>query len=108
MINLFVDIGEGVEVGAKDLADFFDEVKAVAEAAVSPQALIAMAILAESIGQVVADATAAAASDGLNIPLDAETVQLIIQTWPEFKAYIQTLAIRPAAPKPATPQGATV
>ena len=107
-MKVFVEIGEGVEVAAKDVVKFFDSLAADAEALVSPQALLALAVLVTSLAPVVTDATLAAAQDGLNVPLDMETAALLIQTWPKFSAWVNTLKIRPAKPAPiAPPQGAT-
>jgi hypothetical protein len=94
--TVFVKIGEGVEVGADDLAHFFEDIGAEAKAAVSPRALIALALLASAAEPVVIDALAAAAQDGANIPLDMETLTLLMQLWPEFKAYLATLTIQPS------------
>jgi len=96
MPNIWVEIGEGIEVGADDFLKFCNDLKLEAQAIVSPQALIALAVLAVPVGQAVADGVAAAAQDGLNIPLDIETAQLIIQTWPALLAYLRTLKIQPS------------
>jgi hypothetical protein len=101
MANIFVRIGEGVEVGAQDFVKFCDDLKLEAEAVVSPRALIALALLAVPVGKAVASSVAAAAQDGLNIPLDIESAQLIVQLWPDLQVYLKTLAIQPA--KGATP-----
>ena len=95
-MNVLIKIGEqAVEVAAKDFLTFVDDLKLEAQAIVSPRALLALAVLAVPLGTVIADATAAAAQDGLNIPLDVETAELLIQLWPQLKAYLNTLAIQP-------------
>ena len=99
MPNIFVEIGEGVEVGAKDFVDFLDKVKATGEQAVTPRALIALAVLGGNVGKAVVSSLGAAAVDGMNIPLDMESAQLIVQCWPSLLAYLQTLAIQPAKGK---------
>lgn len=101
MPNIFIEIGDGVEVSAKDLAQFFARVGRGAEALVSPQALLGFAVLLSAVGPVVVDATAAAAQDGLNIPLDIETAELIIQTWPALKIWANTMPIKAAKGKPS-------
>jgi hypothetical protein len=95
MPNVFVEIGDGVVVAAKDFLKFCDDLKLEAEAVVSPRAMTALAVLAVPLGQAVTDATAAAAQDGLNVPLDMETTELMIQTWPDLLAYLKTLKIQP-------------
>ena len=101
MPNIFVQIGEGVEVGAQDFVKFCEDLKLEAEAIVSPRALIALAILAVPLGQAVASSVAAAAQDGLNIPLDVQSAQLIVQLWPDLQAYLKSLAIQPAKGVPS-------
>jgi len=103
-MNVFVEIGEGIEIEAKDALKFFEEFGKDVEAAFSPQAMLALAVLAGSLAPVVADATAAAASDGLNVPMDVETTELLIQTWPLFMNWVKTLKIRPASTS-TTPKG---
>lgn len=95
MPNVLVAIGDGVEVGAQDFLKFVDQLKLEAQAMVSPRALLALAVLAVPLSQAILDATAAAAQDGLNIPLDVETAELLIQLWPDLKAYFNTLAVQP-------------
>jgi len=99
MANVFLAIGEGIEADAKDVADFFDRLGKTAELIVSPKALIALSILAVPLGKAVADGIAAAAQDGLNIPLDAATAQLMIACWPDVLAYFKTLDIQPTKGK---------
>lgn len=96
MQNLFVKIGDGFEVSAKDAVDFFDKLGADAKAVATPRALIALSILGAAMGKAAISATAAAATEGLNIPLDLETTQLIVELLPDFRAYLKTLAIQPA------------
>jgi hypothetical protein len=99
MPNVFVEIGDGIEVAADDFLKFCDDLKLEAEAIVSPQAMIALAVLAVPVGEVVTDVTGAVAAGGLNIPLDVETAELLVQTWPALIAYLKTLKIQPAKGK---------
>jgi hypothetical protein len=102
--NVFVVIGKGAEVAAKDLVKFVDDIGLEAKAVVSPRALIALALLAAAAEPVMLDVIAASAAEGLNIPLDIETATLLAQLWPEFKAYLATLTIQPS--KQPVAQGA--
>lgn len=104
MPNVLIEIGKGVEVAAEDALAFFERIGQVAEAAASPRALLAFAVLLSATGPVILDATGAAAAEGLNIALDLQTAALIVNLWPELDAWAKTLAIRPATP--AAPQGA--
>lgn len=101
-MNILIAIGRDIEVDAKDLANFLGGAITDVERIANPQALLAFAVLMSAVGPVVMDATAAAAQDGLNFALDAETAQLIIQFWPLLDAWAKTLAIKPVPPKEAT------
>jgi hypothetical protein len=104
MPNILVQIGEGIEVAAQDFVKFCDDLKLEAEAVVSPRALIALALLAVPLGKAVASSVAAASQDGINIPLDVQSAQLIVQLWPDLQAYLKTLAIQPIKSQPAVSQ----
>ena len=101
MPNVLLAIGEGIEVAAKDALDFFEQIGKDVVVVMSPRALIALSLLAVPVGEAVATSAAAAAQDGLNIPLDAEAAQLIVQLWPDFMNYVRALSIQP--PKGKTP-----
>ncbi len=99
-MNVFLEIGDGVEVATKDAIAFTDSLIATAKgelkAALTPRALIALAILAGAVGEAVIETAAAASADGLNVTLDATAAQDIVKCWPDLTAWINTLAIRPA------------
>lgn len=95
MINIFVKIGEGVEVAADDFVKFCEDVKLEGQAILSPRAMIALAILIGAAIPVATDVAAAIAQDGLNVPLDMETASLLIALMPDLKAYANTLTIQP-------------
>jgi len=95
-MNVLVEIGAGVEVAAKDFLKFCDDLKLEAQAVMSPQAMLALAVLAVPVGQAVTEISGAVAAEGLNIPLDVESAELLVQTWPLFLNYLKTLKVQPA------------
>jgi hypothetical protein len=100
-MNVILAIGTGIEVAAEDAVKFFEELGQDASRTVSPQALLALAVLSVPLEQAVMSGVLAAASEGANIPLDITTVSLIIRCWPALQAYLKTLTIQPA--KKGTP-----
>lgn len=95
MPNVFVAIGKGIEVPAKDVAEFFERIHTDSKQAVSPQGLLALATLATVVLPIISDATTAVAADGLNFVADAETAALLVKLYPALKAYFDSLAIKP-------------
>ena len=93
MPNIIVNIGKKIEVDAEKLLLFIEKMGQTAEKVVTPQALIALAVLAVPVGEAVAVSLAAASQDGLNIVLDEEAARLIVSLWPALQIYLKTLAI---------------
>jgi hypothetical protein len=102
-MNVVLAIGKGIQVDAQDAANFFDtlgkDIAGEAKQIASPKAMLALAILATAMVPAITDGMAAAAQDGLNITLDATTLQLLIKLWPDFTSYLNALAVRPVASK---------
>lgn len=109
-MNVFLEIGGGIEIAAKDAVDFTDRLLAdarlEAKQALTPRALIALAILVAAVGEAALEGAAAAAQDGLNFSLDATTVLDLQKCYPDAVAWINSLAIHPPAqPAPSAPDG---
>lgn len=102
-MKIILAIGKGIEAEAADVAKFLETLAADARNIFTPRGLLALAMLATPVAEAVAVTGAAAAEDGLNIPLDAESAQLLIALWPELKASIDTLAVKPAPTPPPAP-----
>jgi hypothetical protein len=89
MANLLVTVEMDVE-------EILHRIEAFNKALVSPRALMALAILAVPLGQAIESCILAGAQEGLNIPLDITSAELLVKCWPELKAYLESLAIQPS------------
>lgn len=99
-MNVILAIGDGIEADAKDVAKFFETLGQDVRNVFTPRGLLALAMLAAPVAEAIAVTGAAAAQDGLNIPLDVESAELLVDLWPDLKASMNTLAVKPAQTKP--------
>ena len=109
-MNVTLAIGEGIEADARDVAKFFETLGEDAKAVFTPRGILALAMLAAPVGEVIGTTAGAVAAGGLNIALDVADAQLLVNLWPDLKAAINTLAVKPAptaptASTPAPPEG---
>ena len=91
MANILVDFEKGIEIGAEDALRWLTG--AGKEARVTPQAIVALAILAGALEKPLFD-VAGVAANPLNIPLDLQTVIDLRAAWPEVKLFLVSLGIK--------------
>jgi hypothetical protein len=99
-MKILLAIGEGIEADAKDVAKFFDTLGEDVKNVFSPRGMLALAMLAAPVGEVIGATASVVAAGGLNIPLDVADAQLLVNLWPDLKAAINTLAVKPALTQP--------
>ena len=92
MASILVNIEKGVEVAAEDVLHWLGG--AAKTITLAPKVLAAIAILLGAIGKAVTDGTAAAAQDGINLPLDLQTWNDIKAVWPDVKTVAEDLGIK--------------
>jgi len=93
MANIFVKIGKDIELGAEDLLKWITKGAAVTARA-GPNVLAAFGVLAGAVEKSLTDIVGAAASGGVNIVLDMQTVTDLKAVWPDVKAFLATLGVK--------------
>lgn len=96
MPNILLPIGKGIVADAKDVETFFEKLGSDVKAAVSPQGLLALAVLAGVVMPVITEGAVAVSADGLNFTADVTEAELLIKLAPALKTYFSTLALQSA------------
>lgn len=89
LATIIADAEKGIEIGAEDLLKLVGTAQKVA-----PGVLAAVGILAGGVTKALTDVEGAAASSGLNIALDEQTLTDLKAVWPQVKAFLLTLGIK--------------
>ena len=91
MANILVSLEKGIEIGAEDALRWLTG--AGKELRVTPQAIVALAILAGALEKPLFD-IAGVAANPLNLPLDLQTVIDLRAAWPEVKLFLISLGVK--------------
>ena len=92
MANVFVTIAKGIEVGGTDAYNWLTKAQSVANSK-APNAIAALAILAESVEKSLADTSAAAANPAalaLTLPVAVNDFKA---DWADVKTLLSTFGI---------------
>jgi hypothetical protein len=91
MANIIVSVEKGIEIGAEEALKWLTSSKKVLFA--TPAVIAALAILAGAMERPLSE-LAGAIANPLNIPLDIETAADLKASWPEVKAFLNSLGVK--------------
>lgn len=96
MANVLLDIGKGIEVAAEDALKFLSGASSAVNkaASVEPSVVAALGAVFGSLNAAIVGISGAAASDGLNIALDVQTVTDLKAVWPSIESFLSSLGVK--------------